>query len=175
MVLLITLGKVTLLPRENVPLLGQDYIICDRDRDYPNGMIIVKGNHRRAGAGAGHRCGSTPTLTWPLSHTPLHISPFTAPLAFSGRTITFLPTLLPSDRFPPRRLPNVLSSIIYLFSPRAPSYRIAMSNEAHKADQIAYRYYTKLLSVVHSARATAEPNPLAKVDKWVRHCSLSTV
>lgn len=41
-----------------------------------------------------------------------------------------------------------------------------MSNEAHKADQIAYRYYTKLVSVVHSARATAEPNPLAKVDKW---------
>jgi phage tail protein X len=45
-----------------------------------------------------------------------------------------------------------------------------MSNEAHKADQIAYRYYTKLVSTVHSARATAEPNPLAKVDKWVRHC-----
>lgn len=41
-----------------------------------------------------------------------------------------------------------------------------MSNEAHKADQIAYRYYTKLVSTVHSARATAEPNPLAKVDKW---------
>ncbi|KAF8273506.1 autophagy-related protein 13-domain-containing protein [Lactarius quietus] len=41
-----------------------------------------------------------------------------------------------------------------------------MSNEAQKADQIAYRYYTKLVSTVHSARATAEPNPLAKVDKW---------
>lgn len=43
-----------------------------------------------------------------------------------------------------------------------------MSNEAHKADQIAYRYYTKLALVVHAARATAEPNPQAKVDKWVR-------
>ncbi|KAH9965322.1 autophagy-related protein 13-domain-containing protein [Russula dissimulans] len=41
-----------------------------------------------------------------------------------------------------------------------------MSNEAHKADQIAYRYYTKLTSVVHAARATVEPNPQAKVDKW---------
>ncbi|KAI0300502.1 phosphorylated protein that interacts with Vac8p, partial [Multifurca ochricompacta] len=41
-----------------------------------------------------------------------------------------------------------------------------MSNEAIKADQIAYRYYTKLVSVVHAARATAEPNPQAKVDKW---------
>jgi len=43
-----------------------------------------------------------------------------------------------------------------------------MSNEAHKADQIAYRYYTKLALVVHAARATTEPNPQAKVDKWVR-------
>jgi len=43
-----------------------------------------------------------------------------------------------------------------------------MSNEAHKADQIAYRYYTKLALVVHAARATAEANPQAKVDKWVR-------
>jgi len=43
-----------------------------------------------------------------------------------------------------------------------------MSNEAHKADQIAYRYYNKLASVVHAARATTEPNPQAKVDKWVR-------
>ncbi|KAI0002459.1 autophagy-related protein 13-domain-containing protein [Russula compacta] len=41
-----------------------------------------------------------------------------------------------------------------------------MPNEAHKADQIAYRYYTKLASVVHAARTTAEPNPQAKVDKW---------
>ena len=103
-------------------------------------------------------------------HTPLHSFPFTASVALSGRVIAFLLTLLPSHCFPPRRLPNVLSSIIYLLSPRAPSYRIAMSNEAHKADQIAYRYYTKLVSVVHSARATTEPNPQAKVDKWVRHC-----
>jgi autophagy-related protein 13 len=44
-----------------------------------------------------------------------------------------------------------------------------MSNEAHKADQIAYRYYTKLVSVVHAARTTADPNPQAKVDKWVRN------
>ncbi|SRR5258708_415550 len=43
-----------------------------------------------------------------------------------------------------------------------------MSNEAHRADQIAYRYYSKLASVVHAARATTEPNPQAKVDKWVR-------
>ena len=43
-----------------------------------------------------------------------------------------------------------------------------MSNEAHKADQIAYRYYTKLVSVVHAARTTAESNPQARVDKWVR-------
>ena len=42
-----------------------------------------------------------------------------------------------------------------------------MPNEAHKADQIAYRYYTKLASIVHAARTTAEPNPQAKVDKWV--------
>ncbi|KAI9512003.1 autophagy-related protein 13-domain-containing protein [Russula earlei] len=41
-----------------------------------------------------------------------------------------------------------------------------MSYEASKADQIAYRYYTKLASVVHASRATAEPNPQAKVDKW---------
>ena len=46
-----------------------------------------------------------------------------------------------------------------------------MSNEAHKADQIAYRYYNKLASVVHAARATTEPNPQAKVDKWVRRLS----
>ncbi len=52
---LITLGKVTFMllrnDRENVPLLGQYYIICDRDRYYPNGMIIVKGKVR-LGAGA---------------------------------------------------------------------------------------------------------------------------
>jgi hypothetical protein len=46
-----------------------------------------------------------------------------------------------------------------------------MSNEAHKADQIAFRYYNKLASVVHAARATTEPNPQAKVDKWVRRRS----
>ena len=50
-----------------------------------------------------------------------------------------------------------------------------MSNEAHKADQIAFRYYNKLASVVHAARATTEPNPQAKVDKWVRPSSSPVV
>ena len=75
---------------------------------------------------------------------------------------------------PYRRRPNVLSSIIYQ-SRRRPTHRIAMSNEAHKADQIAFRYYNKLASVVHAARATTEPNPQAKVDKWVRSSSLSSL
>lgn len=75
---------------------------------------------------------------------------------------------------PYRRRPNVLSSIIYQ-SRRRPTHRIAMSNEAHKADQIAFRYYNKLASVVHAARATTEPNPQAKVDKWVRPSSSPVV
>ena len=43
-----------------------------------------------------------------------------------------------------------------------------MSNETHKADQIAHRLYSKLSLVVNHARATVEPSPTAKVDKWVR-------
>ena len=42
-----------------------------------------------------------------------------------------------------------------------------MSNDTQKADQIAHRFYTKLSLVVNHARATAEPSPQAKVDKWV--------
>ncbi|KAH9950808.1 autophagy-related protein 13-domain-containing protein [Amylocystis lapponica] len=41
-----------------------------------------------------------------------------------------------------------------------------MSNETQKADQIAHRFYTKLALVVHEARATAEPPPNSKPDKW---------
>lgn len=47
-----------------------------------------------------------------------------------------------------------------------------MSNDTQKADQIAYRFYTKLALVVHHARATSEPNPQAKADKWVRYSRL---
>ncbi|EKM53214.1 uncharacterized protein PHACADRAFT_30248 [Phanerochaete carnosa HHB-10118-sp] len=47
-----------------------------------------------------------------------------------------------------------------------------MSNDTQKADQIAYRFYTKLALVVHHARATSEPNPQAKADKWVRYLRL---
>ena len=43
-----------------------------------------------------------------------------------------------------------------------------MSNETSKADQITYRFYTKLSLVVHHARATLEAPAEAKVDKWVR-------
>lgn len=46
-----------------------------------------------------------------------------------------------------------------------------MSNDIQKADQIAYRFYGKLILVVHHARATAEPpsnSANTKVDKWVR-------
>ncbi|EPS95097.1 hypothetical protein FOMPIDRAFT_1054486 [Fomitopsis schrenkii] len=41
-----------------------------------------------------------------------------------------------------------------------------MSNETQKADQITYRFYTKLSLVVHHARATLEAPAEAKVDKW---------
>ncbi|GJE92387.1 autophagy-related protein 13-domain-containing protein [Phanerochaete sordida] len=41
-----------------------------------------------------------------------------------------------------------------------------MSNDTTKADQIAYRFFTKLALVVHHARATHEPNPQARADKW---------
>jgi len=42
-----------------------------------------------------------------------------------------------------------------------------MSNDTQKADQIAYRFYTKLTLVVNNARATADPRVQTKVDKWV--------
>jgi hypothetical protein len=41
-----------------------------------------------------------------------------------------------------------------------------MSNDAQKADQIAYRVYTKLALVLTDARAPAPPT--ARTDKWVR-------
>jgi hypothetical protein len=40
------------------------------------------------------------------------------------------------------------------------------SNDAQKADQIAYRVYTKLALVLTDARAPAPPT--ARTDKWVR-------
>ena len=47
-----------------------------------------------------------------------------------------------------------------------------MSNDIQKADQIAYRLFTKLTLVVNQARSTLDPPPSAraqtKVDKWVR-------
>ncbi|CDO75852.1 hypothetical protein BN946_scf184833.g3 [Trametes cinnabarina] len=42
-----------------------------------------------------------------------------------------------------------------------------MSNDTQRADQIAHRLYSKLALVVNHARATVEPPPSAKVDKWV--------
>jgi autophagy-related protein 13 len=42
-----------------------------------------------------------------------------------------------------------------------------MSGDTVKADQIAYRFYTKLVLVVASARTTIEQRG-SKVDKWVR-------
>ncbi|KAI8970887.1 autophagy-related protein 13-domain-containing protein [Trametes punicea] len=41
-----------------------------------------------------------------------------------------------------------------------------MSNDTQRADQIAHRLYSKLALVVNHARATVEPPPTAKVDKW---------
>ncbi|KAI0653885.1 autophagy-related protein 13-domain-containing protein [Cubamyces menziesii] len=41
-----------------------------------------------------------------------------------------------------------------------------MSNDTQRADQIAHRLYSKLAIVVNHARATIEPPPTAKVDKW---------
>ncbi|KAI0360634.1 hypothetical protein OH77DRAFT_1501357 [Trametes cingulata] len=41
-----------------------------------------------------------------------------------------------------------------------------MSNDTQRADQIAHRLYSKLALVVNHARATLEPPPNAKVDKW---------
>ncbi|KAJ8456691.1 hypothetical protein ONZ51_g11976 [Trametes cubensis] len=47
-----------------------------------------------------------------------------------------------------------------------------MSNDTQRADQIAHRLYSKLAIVVNHARATIEPPPTAKVDKWVRNLPL---
>ena len=49
-----------------------------------------------------------------------------------------------------------------------------MSNDIQKADQIAYRFYSKLALVVHNARSTVENRANTKFDKWVRghRCSL---
>ena len=41
------------------------------------------------------------------------------------------------------------------------------SNDTHKADQIAYRFYTKLVLVVNQARSTFEQPIQGKGDKWV--------
>ncbi|KAI0635214.1 autophagy-related protein 13-domain-containing protein [Trametes polyzona] len=41
-----------------------------------------------------------------------------------------------------------------------------MSNDTQRADQIAHRLYSKLALVVNHARATIEPPPNAKIDKW---------
>lgn len=57
----------------------------------------------------------------------------------------------------------------------------AMSNDIQKADQIAYRLFTKLTLVVNQARSTAESattgaatnRPQPRVDKWVRLHSLT--
>lgn len=43
-----------------------------------------------------------------------------------------------------------------------------MSNDTHKADQIAFHFYSKLFYAVNHARATEESNANNKVDKWVR-------
>lgn len=45
-----------------------------------------------------------------------------------------------------------------------------MSNDIQKADQIAYRLFTKLALVVNQARSTADPvvGGQVKLDKWVR-------
>lgn len=43
-----------------------------------------------------------------------------------------------------------------------------MSNDTHKADQIAFHFYTKLFYVLNDGRATSEPRTQPKVDKWVR-------
>ncbi|KDR79468.1 hypothetical protein GALMADRAFT_243561 [Galerina marginata CBS 339.88] len=41
-----------------------------------------------------------------------------------------------------------------------------MSNDIHKADQIAFHFYTKLFYTVNHARATEESNSTSRVDKW---------
>ncbi|KAF8148027.1 autophagy-related protein 13 [Crassisporium funariophilum] len=41
-----------------------------------------------------------------------------------------------------------------------------MSNETHKADQIAFHFYTKLFYTVNHARATDESTTSSRVDKW---------
>ncbi|KAF8964482.1 autophagy-related protein 13 [Flammula alnicola] len=41
-----------------------------------------------------------------------------------------------------------------------------MSNDIHKADQIAFHFYTKLFYAVNHARATEESKSSSRVDKW---------
>ncbi|TFK50373.1 hypothetical protein OE88DRAFT_1660710 [Heliocybe sulcata] len=41
-----------------------------------------------------------------------------------------------------------------------------MSNDIQKADQISWKFYSKLVLVVHHARATAETRGQTKTDKW---------
>ncbi|KAL4079882.1 autophagy-related protein 13-domain-containing protein [Scleroderma yunnanense] len=41
-----------------------------------------------------------------------------------------------------------------------------MSNDIQKADQIAYRFYSKLTLVVNHARSTVDNRPNTKLDKW---------
>ncbi|KAH9849313.1 autophagy-related protein 13-domain-containing protein [Lenzites betulinus] len=41
-----------------------------------------------------------------------------------------------------------------------------MSNDTQRADQIAQKLYSKLVLVVNYARATLEPTPDARLDKW---------
>ncbi|KAI0826570.1 autophagy-related protein 13-domain-containing protein [Trametes gibbosa] len=41
-----------------------------------------------------------------------------------------------------------------------------MSNDTQRADQIAHKLYSKLVLVVNYARATLEPSPDARLDKW---------
>ena len=45
-----------------------------------------------------------------------------------------------------------------------------MSNDAQKADQIAFHFYTKLFHVVNEARATVETRNQSRLDKWASNC-----
>jgi hypothetical protein len=52
-------------------------------------------------------------------------------------------------------------------APRSPGGAMSTTTDAQRADQIAYRVYTKLALVLADARAPPPPGP-AKADKWVR-------
>lgn len=67
---------------------------------------------------------------------------------------------------PPRRVIHIRPHVSLAARTSSPS-RSAMSNDTQRADQIAHRLYSKLALVVNHARATIEPPPNAKVDKWV--------